>query len=65
MAVMERAASDKLLELLGTEEIPGTPEEIGALRTRIAELAAFNGEDWVRRNREKLLEQWRSALNRE
>ncbi len=51
-----------LYDLLGTADIPGTDEQIEALATRLAELVALNGRQWVVDNRRRLLHQWRVAL---
>ena len=54
--------SEKLYDLLGTRDIPGKPEELEILSTRIKELLEMNGEEWVRDNRHKLLSEWEYAL---
>jgi hypothetical protein len=53
---------DRLYTYLGTREIPGEPEALERLATRLEELAAMNGENWVRANRQILLMQWQMAL---
>jgi hypothetical protein len=53
---------DKVRELLGIAQIPGTAGQITALCIRIRELSELNGEDWVRRNSRKLLDEWQSIL---
>jgi hypothetical protein len=53
---------DQLYAQLGTRDIPGEPEALERLATRVAELAAMNGEDWIRANRQILLMQWQLAL---
>ena len=55
---MEALTLDKLIELLGTDQIPGTEKERAILCVRIGELVAMNGEKWVRQNRDRLLEEW-------
>ena len=55
---MEALTLDKLIDLLGTDQIPGTEKERAVLCVRIGELAAMNGEKWVRQNRDRLLEEW-------
>ena len=50
---------EKVSDLLGTQEIPGSENELKVLCVRIRELVEMNGEDWVLQNREKLLEQWK------
>jgi hypothetical protein len=53
---------DRLYAFLGTRDIPGEPEALARLATRLEELAAMNGENWVRMNRQILLKQWQMAL---
>ncbi len=53
---------EELYDLLGTRNVPGTPENLKILCTRIDELLELNGEDWIRQNREKLLSEWKYAL---
>ena len=53
---------EKRFELLGSEDIPGTSDELKILRQRIRELEELNGEEWVRRNRRRLLSEWEYAL---
>ena len=53
---------EKLYDLLGTRDIPGKPEELKILCTRIKELLEMNGEPWIRENRQKLLSEWEYAL---
>ena len=55
---MEALTLDKLIDLLGTDQIPGTEKEQAILCVRIGELVAMNGEKWVRQNRKRLLEEW-------
>jgi hypothetical protein len=47
-----------VFKLLGTQNIPGSPRELEILRIRISELAQLNGEDWIRQNRQKLIDEW-------
>ena len=47
-----------VFKLLGTQNIPGSPQELEILCIRISELAAFNGEQWIRENRQKLIDEW-------
>lgn len=54
---------DKLMELLGTEEIPGSAKERAILCIRVGELVAINGEKWVRRNRKRLLDEWSRVVS--
>ncbi|MEJ2640852.1 MAG: hypothetical protein P8010_14870 [Desulfosarcinaceae bacterium] len=53
---------DRLHTYLGTRDIPGEPEALARLVTRLDELAAMNGISWVRANRQILLMQWQMAL---
>jgi hypothetical protein len=53
---------DRLYTFLGTRDIPGEPEALARLATRLEELAAMNGAGWVRANRRILLMQWQMAL---
>ena len=55
---MAELSLEKVSDLLGTQEIPGSEHELKLLCIRIRELLEMNGEDWVLQNREKLLEQW-------
>ena len=55
---MEALTPDKLADLLGTKEIPGTGKERAVLCIRIGELLALNGEQWVRQNQKRLLDEW-------
>ena len=48
----------KVNDLLGTQKLPGSDKELKILRTRIRELVDMNGEDWVRQNRKKLVDEW-------
>ncbi len=47
-----------VFKLLGTQNIPGSPEELKILCTRISELVELNGEQWIRENRQTLIDQW-------
>ena len=53
---------DRLYVRLGTRDIPGEPEALERLALRVKQLAAMNGEDWVRSNRRMLLFQWQMAV---
>ena len=55
---MAELSLEKVSDLLGTQEIPGSENEIKILRVRIRELVEMNGEAWVRQNRQKLLDEW-------
>ncbi len=47
---------DKVCDLLGTRNLPGSDKELKKLCTRIRELVELNGKDWVMENRQKLLD---------
>jgi hypothetical protein len=49
---------EKVSDLLGTQDLPGSENELKILCVRIRELVDMNGEDWVRQNRTKLLDEW-------
>ena len=58
-----RKPPEKLFELLGTEDIPGTSDELKILWRRIQELEELNGQEWIRRNSQRLLSEWEYALH--
>jgi hypothetical protein len=47
-----------VFKLLGTQNIPGSPKELEILCTRISELVELNGQDWIRQNRQRLIDEW-------
>jgi len=47
-----------VFKLLGTQNIPGSPRELKILCVRVSELVELNGEDWIRENRQKLIDEW-------
>ncbi len=53
---------ERVMHLLGTDHITGSQAAREALCTRIGELAAMNGDAWVRRHRLRLLRQWETLL---
>ncbi len=53
---------EKVLALLGKDQIAGSPAELEVLCTRIDDLVRLNGEDWVATNRERLLREWETIL---
>ena len=55
---MTELSLKKAIALLGTQEISGSEQELKILCVRIRELVEMNGEDWVRQNRQKLLDEW-------
>ncbi|MGD2185281.1 MAG: hypothetical protein PVI71_04095 [Desulfobacterales bacterium] len=55
---MKSLALEIVFKLLGTQNIPGSPKELEILCVRISELVELNGEDWIRENRQKLIDEW-------
>ena len=55
---MNELSLEKVFDLLGQSEIPGSDKELEKLCIRIRELVDSNGEDWVKENRQKLLYEW-------
>ncbi|MBW2433962.1 MAG: hypothetical protein JRF36_10175 [Deltaproteobacteria bacterium] len=55
---MELLSLDIVFKLLGTQNIPGSPRELKILSIRITELVHLNGEQWIRDNRQKLIDEW-------
>ncbi len=55
---MPELSLEKVSDLLGTKDLPGSENELKILCVRIRELLEMNGEDWVRQNRKKLLDEW-------
>jgi hypothetical protein len=55
---MKTLPLDTVFKLLGTQNIPGSPKELEILCIRISELVEFNGEAWIRENRQKLIDEW-------
>ena len=55
---MAELSLEKVSDLLGKLEIPGSENELKILRVRIRELVEMNGEDWVRQHSQKLLDEW-------
>ena len=53
---------EEVYTLLGTREIPGTPQELNIFCNRIHELRKMNGEGWVKENRSRLLQEWNQTL---
>jgi hypothetical protein len=62
VVAMEPFTISQLKEILGVDRIAGTPEQIEIFGIRVAELAALNGRDWVRKNATQLLNQWHCAI---
>lgn len=57
-ALMKPLSLETVYRLLGTQNIPGQAKELEILCIRISELVEFNGEDWIRENRQKLIDEW-------
>ena len=55
---MKELSLDKVFDLLGQNELPGSDKQLEKLCIRIRELVESNGEDWVRENRQKLFSEW-------
>ena len=53
---------EEVYTLMGTRKIPGTPQELDMLCIRIRELKEANGEQWVKENRRRLLQEWGQTL---
>ena len=49
---------ETVFKLLGTQNIPGSPKELKILCIRVSELVELNGEDWIRANRQTLIDEW-------
>ena len=55
---MKPLSLEIVFKLLGTQNIPGSSRELEILCIRITELVQLNGEDWIRENRQKLIDEW-------
>ena len=55
---MNELSLEKVFDLLGQDDIPGSGKELDKLCIRIRELVELNGENWVKENRRKLLLEW-------
>ena len=55
---MKTLSLDMVFKLLGTQNIPGSSRELEVLSIRITELVHINGEQWIRDNRQKLIDEW-------
>jgi len=62
---MKELSLEKVFDLLGKTEIPGSEKQLKKLCIRIRELVESNGEDWVKQNRQKLLDEWECIVRRE
>ena len=59
---MPELSLENVSDLLGTKDFPGSENELKILCVRIRELLEMNGEDWVRQNRKKLLDEWEDIV---
>ena len=55
---MKALSLEKVYDLLGQSDIPGSAKELEKLCIRINDLVKANGEDWVIENSQKLLSEW-------
>jgi hypothetical protein len=55
---MKPLSLQAMFKLLGTQNIPGSTQELEILCIRISELVELNGEEWIRENRQKLIDEW-------
>jgi len=55
---MNELSLEKVIDLLGKSDIPGSDAELEKLCIRIRELVESNGENWVKENRQELLLEW-------
>jgi len=55
---MKPLSLQAMFKLLGTQNIPGSTQELQILCIRISELVELNGEQWIRENRQKLIDEW-------
>ena len=55
---MNELSLEKVFDLLGKDDIPGSGKELERLCIRIRELVESNGEHWVKENRQELLLEW-------
>jgi hypothetical protein len=60
---MKELSLEKVFDLLGKTEIPGSEKQLKKLCIRIGELVESNGEDWVKQNRQKLLNEWECIVS--
>jgi hypothetical protein len=54
---------EKTMELLGSTDIPGTPEQKEEIVRWMQRLVKDHGEEWVRQSRKRLLDEWEYVLN--
>lgn len=55
---------EEVQTLLGRERIDGTAQELEVLCTRMGDLVRLNGEAWVVANRDRLLREWETILQK-
>ena len=55
---MKPLALETVFKLLGTQNIPGSQKELKILCIRISELVELNGQEWIRKNRQTLIDEW-------
>jgi hypothetical protein len=55
---MKPLSLQTMFKLLGTQNIPGSPRELEILCIRVSELVELNGEEWIRENRQMLIDEW-------
>ena len=56
---------DTVFDLLGTRDISGSEKELEKLCIRVSELVALNGDQWVKDNRQNLLDEWECIVRQE
>jgi hypothetical protein len=61
---MKSLSLQTMFKLLGTQNIPGSTQELEILCIRISELVELNGEEWIRENRQKLIDEWYYIVRR-
>lgn len=49
---------EKAKELMKVQELPGTPEQIQEMLEVTEELINDHGEEWITKNRHRLLYEW-------
>jgi hypothetical protein len=55
---------EEIATLLDKKDLPGSPEELAILGTRIEELIGLNGRQWVINHRRKLIREWAVIIER-
>lgn len=59
---MDHLTLDNVKKLLGTSNIPGTSDELEVLVHWTHMLAEKRGEEYVRKNRKRLVNDWKNIL---